>query len=381
MTKGRFIVDKNRRIARLLTLLIAVTMIFGSMSIGVFADTNTENEAAVTISKPTDVEFSKVPTQKIAERKKNLRSDNLVTLRWTKPENGTVGSYSILCDGKVLEKDIDASATKYEFRAKAGVHKYRVRAISAEDETVYKDSSSVKSPEIMSYIEKVHPKFKWIVTYKRKAPLYKSSTGSATIKTIKKGTKGVAVGKYPKHISGFDKPSRVKVKFDDGTVGWAAWGTVRVKAQIKVKDDYPVSVKEEYANKFASKTNYLVWVNEYTQRVNIFKGKQGSWKLIRSVRVTTGNFAQPLSKGSKKFRLGNKRGTVYRVDDSGRSYYFKLARGFHGSGYFHTRCWWANGSVRNSVTNKPTTRGCVRMYNEDAKFIWDMPRDSKVVIR
>lgn len=370
---------------RLLSIILTMVMVITSMGLGVFADADDDEDAVEKISAPTELSFTGEPAQKFAEGTKNLGADNLVTLKWEEPKSGNVKSYTILNEKKKVlriedEKYSGITETRQQFRALPGKHKYYVKAISADDPSDFAISKPITIDGGVKFINTLHKKFDWKVTFRRNVALYKSATGSATIKKVSKGTTAIAIGKYPRRISGWNKPKRVKVQFEDGSVGWTQWGTIRFRPLIRVKQDYPASLKEDYVNKFSSRTNYLVWVNEYTQRVNVFKGKKGSWKLVRTFRCTTGSFAQPVVKGHK-YRLGARRGTVWRLDEQGRSYYFKLARGFHGGGYFHTRCWWASGRVRNSVGNRPTTRGCIRMHNPDAAYIYKLPTNSKVVIR
>lgn len=347
------------------------------------------------IKKPTDVKFTKVPPQGVAAETKNLRADNQVTLTWKAPVTGAVDHYAVYMGNskgenlKVIKKKIKATETSYTFRAESGDHTFFVRAYWTHDPKVYATSSKSKAATlkgIKKYFNKVNGAAYWKVTFKKSATIYKSSTGTAKVKNVKKGTKAQAIGKYPKTIHGWDVPRRVQVKLSDGTVGWALWGSIKIALDLNVKTDYPVTVKEAYVKDFTSDTSYLVWVNEYTQRVNIFKGKKGNWKLIRSNRVTTGRFAQPISRGTKsKYKLGNKingGGKVYRLNDKGRSYYFIKARGFHGSGYFHTRCWWTDsGRPRNGITTQPSTRGCIRMYTPDASYVLNMPRNSRVILK
>ena len=39
---------------------------------------------------------------------------------------------------------------------------------------------------------------------------------------------------------------------------------------------------------YDSKTDYLVWVSRYTQKVIVFTGKQGDWELIKTFPCSTG---------------------------------------------------------------------------------------------
>ncbi len=176
--------------------------------------------------------------------------------------------------------------------------------------------------------------------------------------------------------------NRIKVRLSNGREGWVKYSYVKIKAVTNITRDYPVSVKEAFANKYESSTKYLVWVNQYTQRYTLFKkNSDGKFKQVKTARVTTGKYYQPLKYGSSYY-LSKHASTVYRVFEDGRVYYFNYATYFNGSGYFHTRSIWLDtGTYRNSIGKKPSTRGCVRMYDADAKKIYGLPLKTKVVIR
>lgn len=54
--------------------------------------------------------------------------------------------------------------------------------------------------------------------------------------------------------------------------------------------DYTTEMKEAFVNYngYESKTEYLLWVNRATQKVNIFTGTQEEWTLLATYRCATG---------------------------------------------------------------------------------------------
>lgn len=49
------------------------------------------------------------------------------------------------------------------------------------------------------------------------------------------------------------------------------------------------SSNSSYVNNFSSETNYLIWVNLKSFKVNIFQGSKNNWNLIHSYICTIGN--------------------------------------------------------------------------------------------
>ena len=69
------------------------------------------------------------------------------------------------------------------------------------------------------------------------------------------------------------------------------------------------------------------------------------------------------------------------VTEQGRQYYFKKASYFAPGISFHTGTWWAsNGKRRGTVTSKPGTFGCIRMYDKGAAYIYKLPMHTSVVV-
>ena len=63
--------------------------------------------------------------------------------------------------------------------------------------------------------------------------------------------------------------------------------------------DYTTEIKEAFVNYngYESKTEYLLWVNRATQKVNIFTGTQEEWTLLSTYRCATGAMHTPTPLG------------------------------------------------------------------------------------
>lgn len=313
--------------------------------------------------------------------------DNLITIKWSKAEGA--GKYALLrgvtSEGKtIVKRDLSSTTVKYH-QPRSGEGYYRIRSYSSKCPYVYRDSYYKKGGKVGSDLifKSITTKMKWTAKMRKSAVLYKEATGSSKYSSkVPKGTKTTAIGYTPSKIKNYDTPSRIKVRLSNGREGWVKYSCVKLKAVTDINRDYPVSVKEEFANNYDSETKYLVWVNQYTQRYTLFKkDSNGKFKQVKTARVTTGKYYQPLRYGSKYY-LNKHSPVVYRVYEDGRVYYFNYATYFNGSGYFHTRSIWQDtGRYRNGISKKPTTRGCVRMYDADAKTIYGLPLKTKVVIR
>lgn len=306
-------------------------------------------------------------------------NDNLVKLAWSVPEGSVYHSLALIDNGEVSQ-DIEIGTTSCNYYASGGTHSLAIRAYSSTYPEVYVDSNTLQTDKITSYITSVHKNFKWRATFIAKTSMYSTYSKKKKISTIKKGTVAEAIDKYPAKVADWEDPTMIKVKLENGKVGWVSYTAVKLKALVKPTSDYSKSTKTAFVKKYSSKTSYLIWVNQYTMRINIFKGKKGNWKLIKTKRCVVGGFRMPLKYGSG-YSLAEKASRVYRIDETGREYYFNNARKFHGSGYFHTKCYWVDtGLARNTIGKSPNTRGCIRLYDDDALYIYNMKKGTKVII-
>ena len=103
-----------------------------------------------------------------------------------------------------------------------------------------------------------------------------------------------------------------------------------------------------------SGSKYLIWVSTYHQHVYVFQGKKGAWKLIKDWECATGAAESPTPTGAEK-RL--ERRVSYR----------------------HGVRWWRPFQTWNSIHGKlqswsmggPASNGCVRNFDQNAKWIYD----------
>lgn len=163
--------------------------------------------------------------------------------------------------------------------------------------------------------------------------------------------------------------SRVSTGYKgDYTLSWAK------------KNDYDEQTKTTWVNAkgYKSNTNYLIWVSISHQRVNVFEGSQGQWKLSNSFLVGTGanGTDTPVgvyTVGSRS--IGGWTTDTYNVRPVIR---FKIGSGlaFHSRIYDpkHTRI--TDGSI-----GFPVSHGCVRMYDDDVWWIYySIPQGTTVVV-
>jgi len=144
--------------------------------------------------------------------------------------------------------------------------------------------------------------------------------------------------------------------------------------------DYKDFEKEIWINAkgYSSETDYLIWVNLSMQRVNIFKGKTGGWKLVHSCIVGTGAPGTGTPPGVYYTTYKNYNGWTTRT------YTVKPVIGFKvNTGYaFHSRIYYP-GTTRlsDSSIGYPISHGCVRMYDEDVRYIYNnIPLRTTVVV-
>ena len=138
---------------------------------------------------------------------------------------------------------------------------------------------------------------------------------------------------------------------------------------------YSTEVKTAFVNYkgYSSKTKYLIWISHYTQQVSIFEGSKGKWKMIRTFICATGTAKNHSTRG------------VFKITYKEKGWFYTSTKELYVTHYkgrnsFHTRPLWNNGSVQNPTIGKPASHGCVRCYNQDAKYIYDkMPIGTTVV--
>ena len=182
------------------------------------------------------------------------------------------------------------------------------------------------------------------------ATLRRNSTGTlvggGAKKVLKKGTKVTATARSSKAVTVIMKDgTRVKVKGSD----------LRYNSINATTQEYATNVKEAFVNEkgYSSRTKYLIWISQYTLSVNVFKGQQGSWKLVRRMPCIIGKDGRT-SIGT--FRLCRK---DYAY--GGVRVYFTWNEQKQWGNSFHRR---VDGHTRGAYSH-----GCVRLSDADLSYI------------
>lgn len=243
--------------------------------------------------------------------------------------------------------------------------KYKYRVAAKNDGGIGAQSDSVSVSVKKTPGTKVRTiGYKAIV--KSRAPLFTSKSGKKRVKYLKKGTRVTTID-YGK--------GRYQIKLSDGKTYWLSKDRLTFTASVWTTKDYSTKVKEDFVNKkgYKSPSKYLIWINAYTQRVMIFQGKKGKWKMIRNCRCATGTHLHPTPKGTFKITYKEK-GWFYK------STYEKPIVHFKSQNSFHSRIKNYKGGYADATIGKPRSKGCVRLYDEDINFIYKKcPKGTTVV--
>lgn len=211
--------------------------------------------------------------------------------------------------------------------------------------------------------------------------LYKDDQRSQVLRTLPAGTSLT-------HLYFSDVATAPgKVRLADGTVGWIDWSDYLVSRENYTQSwDYSEATKEGFVNQmgYSSPTDYLIWLSLKTQKVNIFQGSKGQWELIRTFPCATGKNTTPTVSGvysiiykTYRWRFSETVNGEY-VDDYTRVYH---VTGFWGGQAFHSRLYLSEDeSLYDGTMGTPVSHGCVRMMDEDCRYIYDnMPYNTTVV--
>ena len=124
-----------------------------------------------------------------------------------------------------------------------------------------------------------------------------------------------------------------------------------------------------------SYTDFIIWVDTVSFRVNVFTGKQKNWKLVKSYPCTIGNPLKPTIRG------------IFYIEDRGP--YFGVERGYKCLYYtqikenylFHSIIYNLDGSINDERMEMKLSDGCIRLLTPQAKWIYDnIPRNTTTYI-
>ncbi len=140
------------------------------------------------------------------------------------------------------------------------------------------------------------------------------------------------------------------------------------------KGDYTEADKLAYINNqtIKSSTDTMVWISLDKQRVNIFKGSNRNWELVRTMKTSTGKADAPTLDVSflKKYVIQWK-----KPDVKGLLFYSAI----YGSGMHK----WPGSGYSKYSGKTPVSHSCVRLGTDDAKWVYDndnVPINSRVWI-
>ena len=353
-------------------------------------------KASVFPAKPTGVKA------KVKDKKSNK-----VTITWKKAANATAYCVYRNNKNKISGKPIGWTKTnKLSFvdsKAPGGKRFYFVKAMCKpstggnSNVWVVSDASAGAKVKVPTFLTEGIRPIAWYATLRYTSKLNSDKSCKNAVDSIGKGVKVKVVGKNPKRIPRDGHPYSFQVQLikDDKVVksGWIKYGgIITVKGDVAYKKgkalDWTKDFKEYYVNLkgFSSKTKYLIWTSTYTQRVNLFQGKKGKWKLIKSWRCTSGKFYHPtaLTYNRTIFKRQYTR-TRPKITDPTKFYYYHYVSYFSGGDGFHTIVWdsQTHKLLRHVVKNcQPGTMGCIRMAVADAKYIYTkVPLHTKTVFR
>lgn len=137
------------------------------------------------------------------------------------------------------------------------------------------------------------------------------------------------------------------------------------------------SAMDSRAQGYSSSSNYLILVDLSMQKVGIYTGGQGQWRLAQSYICSSGaggNDATPTG----TFTI-HSRGTWFfsRSEQEGGEWWTQ----FSGDFLFHSLPMDQNRNVVDATLGKPASHGCIRLAISNAKWIYDnIPRGTTVNI-
>lgn len=337
------------------------------------------NEGGETIKGDPSAPVSATPYITIPNAPIGLNGTNSgtsTTLTWT--ANGIANGYIVYSYNYSKNKYVEigrTTGTSFTDKTAGNIdkHKYMVKAYRTDDNVKFYISTT--GPEVLVYghetvssAKSVHPIY-YSARITRNTGLYTAFRKDNTKQgSIKKGQKVTIVYRQWKQ-------SIVSYK---GKRYYVYNGAMRVTGQSYTKKDYSTQAKEYFVNSngYKSSSKYLIWISTYTQRINIFQGSKGNWKLIKSEQCVTGKITNYTPMGT--FKLYKKKKAHYY----GRSFYKYLCY-FSGDNKMHTRpARRKTGKYIDKRMGIPLSNGCVRLTDSLAKWVYyDVPKNTTVLVK
>lgn len=230
-----------------------------------------------------------------------------------------------------------------------------------------------------AYKNGIQSNLTWTPSYTLNMQLYKRagfelvySSGGRTAHIY--GEKTINIANYPQtHY----------ITYADGVAPTKIFSTVQSSYRGNYKSsynpDYLDVTKQNFVNSkgYSSSTQYLIWANLATQKVNVFQGSKGNWKLVKVFRCASGASSTPTPQGVTYVTYKQK---AWKTD----SYVCKpIVRFYPNTGYaFHSILYKADESgIKDGSIGFPVSHGCLRMKPSSIQWIYDnIPVKTTVVI-
>lgn len=208
-------------------------------------------------------------------------------------------------------------------------------------------------------------------TVEKDTALYSYQGGGGYIRDLPKGTTVYNIF----HPAG----TWFYVQCTDGTRGWVPrWDCYIPDDPPGATNgdlDYSDATKEGFVDLkgYSSKTNYLVWVSRYTQKVIVFTGEKENWKVYKTFPCSSGSNNSPTPEGIYEIYLS---GDHWNFD----SYYVTNVTLFNGDIGFHSILYNYDGSIFDGTLGYPASHGCIRMPFDASAFMETLPLGTTVVV-
>lgn len=278
----------------------------------------------------------------------------------------------LLVEGSTVSCKVDIDVERMESETADITLKVRY----GEDELIGKTEILMSLPEQNEQDEQavVIQTMEIPVTAKRTSKIYTGADLESSIGQMEKDDTGLLLA-YEAENSGL---RALRLLFSDGSSGWVdADDLVISEENCTVDEDYADADKESFVNsmKYDSQTGVMVWVSLYTQKVNVFSGYQGNWKLEKTFDCATGVNSTPTSTGTYHYTH-----TVERWNLG--STYVEPVLVFNGGEAFTSQPYDAQtNKIADDTMGEPASGGSVRMLEEDLQWMQEnLPLASLVVV-
>lgn len=303
-----------------------------------------ENTAYVFYVSTSDISKSNIVTYVPAVKElKGVAGYQKVLLKWDSVSNATKYRVEVYRNSK-LYKTADVTTNSYN----ASTPDFSTDGVANSKYYTYKFNVYAYKDNVCSQVMAVskNPVRPMLITAKAKTSKAITRSGKRVV-TLKKGQKFVSAGFNGGRLKPYIRGKRCSFPLIYSKSNKASY----------ISTDYSIEEKEKFANDkhLSSGTKYLIWVSQYTQRVNLFVKENGRWKYVKNYRCSTGKASTPTAVGDYKIhkRMKSRHGIPYWT-----SFYSNMS--------IHTKPTWKSAKVLGS----PKSGGCVRVEKPNAYWVY-----------